>query len=106
VTELRTATLLDTLHHLDAFRRPQRLEQFLLACEADFRGRLGYAEQPYPQADYFRRAFAAASQVEVATLLAEGFNGIKIKEELQRRRLHVLNQLKNLSANSSLTSTS
>ncbi|BAP55872.1 tRNA nucleotidyl transferase [Thioploca ingrica] len=106
VTELRTATLLDTLHHLDAFRRPQRLEQFLLACEADFRGRLGYAEQPYPQADYFRRAFAVASQVEVATLLAEGFKGIKIKEELQRRRLHALNQLKNLSTNSSLTSIS
>jgi tRNA nucleotidyltransferase (CCA-adding enzyme) len=59
VTELRAATLLDTLHHLDAFRRPQRLEQFLLACEADFRGRLGCAEQPYPQADYFSPGFCS-----------------------------------------------
>ncbi|NJO17208.1 MAG: multifunctional CCA addition/repair protein [Thioploca sp.] len=97
VTELRTATLLDTLQSLDAFRRPQRLEQFLLACEADFRGRWGYAEQPYPQADYFRQAFTIASQVEVATLVAEGFKGVTIKEELQRRRLQVLAQLKNSS---------
>jgi tRNA nucleotidyltransferase (CCA-adding enzyme) len=97
VTELRSATLLDTLQSLDAFRRPQRLEQFLLACEADFRGRLGYAEQPYPQADYFRQAFAIASQVEVATLVAKGFKGVTIKEELQRRRLQVLAQLKNFS---------
>jgi tRNA nucleotidyltransferase (CCA-adding enzyme) len=54
----------------------------------------------------FRRAFAVASQVETATLLVEGFKGIKIKEELQRRRLHALNQLKNISVNSSLTSIS
>jgi tRNA nucleotidyltransferase (CCA-adding enzyme) len=100
VTELRTTTLLDTLHNLDAFRRPQRFEQFLLACEADFRGRLGYAEQAYPQADYFRRAFAIACQVEVATLLAEGFKGVKIKAELQRRRLQVLSQVKNFAVNS------
>jgi tRNA nucleotidyltransferase (CCA-adding enzyme) len=86
VAELSPETVLETLQSLDAFRRPQRFEQFLLACEADFRGRSGFAEQPYPQADRFRRAFETARQVDVAAVIADGFQGAAIGEELQRRR--------------------
>ena len=51
--QLRSATLLKTLQGLDAFRRPERFEEFLLACTADSRGRLGFEQRPYPQADIF-----------------------------------------------------
>lgn len=93
VAELRPKTILKTLQNLDAFRRPQRFEQFLLACEADSRGRGGFADRPYPQADWFRQALAAACQVEVAAVLADGFQGAAIGEELQRRRLRALSDL-------------
>jgi len=86
VAELSPETVLETLQSLDAFRRPQRFEQFLLACEADSRGRSGFAELPYPQADRFRRAFETARQVDVAAVIADGFQGAAIGEELQRRR--------------------
>ena len=52
--ELRAGTVLKKLEQLDAFRRPQRFQQFLLACEADARGRTGFEDRAYPQADYFR----------------------------------------------------
>src|SRR5215207_8982873 len=63
VEELRTGTLLDLLEHTDAFRRPARFEQFVLACEADARGRKGLENRDYPQAEHLRRARAAAAGV-------------------------------------------
>ena len=42
--ELRTVTLLRLFDRLDAWRRPQRLQQLLDCCRADFHGRLGFAD--------------------------------------------------------------
>lgn len=90
VTELKPQTVLQTLQHLDAFRRPQRFAQFLLACEADARGRLGLENRPYPQAALFQSYFEQVQQVDVADVVAAGFTGAKIGEELQRRRVFKL----------------
>ncbi|MDM8558051.1 multifunctional CCA addition/repair protein [Candidatus Parabeggiatoa sp. HSG14] len=90
IAELTPEILLNALESLDAFRRPQRFEQFLLASEADSRGRDGFSEQPYPQADMFRQAFEIAHQVKVFAIQADGFHGAEIKEELRRRRIQAL----------------
>ena len=45
------------------FERPQLLEPFLLACEADARGREGLQDREYPQVDRLKKAFAAALEV-------------------------------------------
>ena len=68
--ELKPSTILKLLSGMDAFRQPVRFAQFLLVCEADYRGRRGFAERPYPQAEKFRRLFEAAQQIDVQTLLA------------------------------------
>lgn len=62
--ELRDATVLKVLERTDAFRRPERFENFLLACEADARGRTGLEDRDYPQANLFRAAFRAAQAVD------------------------------------------
>lgn len=67
--ELRPTTLLRLLEALDAFRRPMQVEQFLLACEADARGRTGFEERDYPQADHVRLALKAARSVDISSLL-------------------------------------
>lgn len=54
--ELKPSTILKTLMALDTLRKPERFEQFLIACEADARGRLGFEDSPYPQADFLRGA--------------------------------------------------
>ena len=52
--ELRAATVLQTLESCDALRRPERFADFLLACEADVRGRTGLEDRSYPQREYLR----------------------------------------------------
>ncbi len=90
VAELRPSTVLDTLEALDAFRRPERFEQFLLACEADARGRKGHEQDAYPQAETMRRALAAAATVGAREIVAEGHQGKAVGELLHQRRAEAI----------------
>ena len=92
--ELTPKTLAKTLQALDAYRRPERFDLFLLCCEADARGRLGSEQQPYPQADYFRRALSACKAIDPQQIMADGFSGKALGQELHRRRIDALQQLK------------
>jgi tRNA nucleotidyltransferase (CCA-adding enzyme) len=83
--ELRPKTILKVLEKTDAFRRPHRFEQFLLTCEADARGRAGLEDRPYPQADYFRGAYAATTAID-AGAIAKGREGRKIAAAIRRAR--------------------
>lgn len=67
--ELKPTTLLKVLEALDAFRRPGRLEKFLLVCEADARGRTGFENRDYPQAQILREAWVRANAISVPALL-------------------------------------
>jgi tRNA nucleotidyltransferase (CCA-adding enzyme) len=68
--ELRPSTFCKLFELADAFRRPQRFEQFLLACEADARGRSGLGDAPYPQATALRQAWTAARGVRITPEIA------------------------------------
>jgi tRNA nucleotidyltransferase (CCA-adding enzyme) len=90
VTELRDSTLLDLLERLDAFRRPARFEQWVLACEADARGRKGLENRDYQQADHLRRARDVVAKVTLDPAEREGLEGPKIAEKLRQARLAAL----------------
>jgi tRNA nucleotidyltransferase (CCA-adding enzyme) len=92
--ELRAATILKVLNRADAFRRPERFEKFLRACEADARGRTGFEKRPYPQADYFRGAFAAAKDVSLDDLTDGTLDGPAIGQEVSKRRVDALEQFR------------
>ncbi len=64
--ELRPGTIVELLERVDAFRRPERFETFLQACESDFRGRPGYEDQPFPAPAYLRQALQAAQAIDAA----------------------------------------
>ncbi|MGE5625409.1 MAG: multifunctional CCA addition/repair protein [Bacillota bacterium] len=85
--EIRADTLLKLLERVDAFRRPERFELFLLACEADHRGRTGLESTPFPQANYIRRAFTAARAVTTESLDTTKLKGAEIGEALRKKRL-------------------
>ncbi len=85
IDELRPGTLLDLFETLDLFRRPQRAEPFLLACEADYRGRLGLENRPYPQREHFLNALRAARQAPVPSLA--GLPPPVIKAHLRQARI-------------------
>jgi tRNA nucleotidyltransferase (CCA-adding enzyme) len=88
--ELKPATVLKVLERCDAVRRPARFARFLLACEADARGRTGFESRPYPQADYLAGALRAASAVSADDLVAAGLSGIEIRSGMQKKRLAAL----------------
>lgn len=69
--ELRPATIAGMLQAADAYRKPERFEEFLQACACDFHGRPGYAEKSYPQAERLREAFTAAKSVDAGAIAAE-----------------------------------
>jgi tRNA nucleotidyltransferase (CCA-adding enzyme) len=87
--ELRASTLLALLERFDAFRKPARFELALQACECDARGRLGFEDAPSPQTDYLREA-AKVAVVANADVIADGFAGPAIGEEIARRRAQKL----------------
>jgi tRNA nucleotidyltransferase (CCA-adding enzyme) len=88
--ELKASTLLELLQSFDVYRRPQRFEEFIAACEMDARGRKGLEDRSYPQADYLRGAAAAARGVAVQPLLEKGFKGPELGEAIKRERLRAL----------------
>jgi len=83
---LRAATLLDMLQSIDGFRRPERVQFFVLACEADFRGRPGHEQRPYPQRDIVLGAFKAARDIDTAVATA-GKSGPAAGEAIRQARI-------------------
>ncbi|GFM50592.1 multifunctional CCA addition/repair protein [Pseudomonas capsici] len=88
--ELKPSTLLELLHSFDVYRRPQRFEEFIVACEMDARGRDGFEELNYPQADYLRGAAQAARTVAVQPLVEKGLKGQDLGNALKDERLDAL----------------
>ena len=86
--------MLKLFEQLDAFRRPDRLENFLLTCEADKRGRLGHADTPYPQAAYLREAFASARAITAHAFVERGLEDPAIAEAQRQERIKAIGALR------------
>lgn len=92
--DLNAEALLRLLERCDAIRKPQRFDDVLLACECDARGRLGWTERPYPQAERLRRALQAALSVDTSELsaaaMAQGKQGKDIGRVIQQARTQAI----------------
>ena len=84
--ELKPSTIVKTLERLDAFRKPERFEKFLLASEADARGRPGLENTAYPQGGYLRKAYQAALQVDIQPLIQQGYTNMALAEKIREER--------------------
>ncbi|MGO9994165.1 MAG: multifunctional CCA addition/repair protein [Steroidobacteraceae bacterium] len=91
--ELRPKTLLEFMERADAFRRPERFAQVLLACEADARGRTGMENNPYPQRGYVGAARDAAAATKPSPDDIAAHSGAKIAERLHERRVRAIAEL-------------
>jgi tRNA nucleotidyltransferase (CCA-adding enzyme) len=92
IKELRPATLLKLIEALDGFRRPERVQKFLLACEADARGRTGLEERDYPQNAYLTTILNELSQLDLGALLKEE-KPQNPQEFVQQSRLSLLSDI-------------
>ena len=91
--ELRPGKLMALLEAIDALRKPDLLEPFLAACEADWRGRKGRADRPYPQAGRLRRALAAVRAIHARDLDTAGLEGAEIGAALRAARVAAIAEL-------------
>jgi tRNA nucleotidyltransferase (CCA-adding enzyme) len=90
--ELRANTLVTLFERCDAFRKPQRFAQMLLASECDARGRgdenHALRHRDYPQAPYLLRALDAARGVNAGEVAARcGEDRAKIPEAVHAARV-------------------
>jgi tRNA nucleotidyltransferase (CCA-adding enzyme) len=92
--ELKPKTILEFMEHADAFRRPERFTQALLACEADSRGRTGLENEPYPQRAYLQSARAAAAAIKPTPEEITSLGGAKIAERLHQRRVRAIAEVR------------
>jgi len=90
--EMRDDTFLETLEKLDAFRRPERYEQFLIACEADSRGRTGFENAHFDQPSIYREAFVAAQKITSQPFVEQGLEGTDIADAIKKERINVIKQ--------------
>jgi len=91
--ELRPDTVVRLFESIGAFRKPDSFEQFLLACEADMRGRTGMELDPYPQAERLRDYFQAADSVSAADVEPE-HSGKAIGKRIQELRIAAVKEIK------------
>ena len=95
-SDFSPAAVVRLLERCDAFRKPQRFADILLACECDARGRLGLEESPYPQRPQLLQALtvaqAVATDVVAAEALAAGQSGPQIGEWIHRARVAAVKQ--------------
>jgi tRNA nucleotidyltransferase (CCA-adding enzyme) len=92
--ELKPKTLLEFMERTDAFRRPERFSQALLACEADARGRTGLESNPYPQRGFVSAARDVAAAVKPSAEDVAAHKGAKIAEVLHARRHRALTEFR------------
>ena len=92
--ELKATTILGMLNRCDVWRKPQRFADFLLTCKADTRGRTTFENSEYKNAEYIWQAYEAAAKVDIKAIVAEGYQGKAIKEQIEEQRISVIQAFK------------
>ncbi len=88
--ELRPVTLQKLFDGIDLWRKPERLELLLICCMADLRGRTGFEQADYPQAEYLRTLATAARRVDIKSLVAQGHQGEAMRSAVAAARLQAM----------------
>lgn len=92
--ELRPVTILKIFRAADAFRKPERFEPFLLAVEADARGRKGFEDSPYVQGAWLRELHRELLSITTRDILDQGISGPAVGEALDSKRIQTIKKFK------------
>ncbi|TQV74873.1 multifunctional CCA addition/repair protein [Aliikangiella marina] len=93
IEELKAATIVKLLEKTDAFRKPERFQQYVQVCEADFRGRTGFENKAYPQREIMLSALAACADINPKTFVDKGLVGKQIGEAIHQERVNRVKQI-------------
>lgn len=88
--EQKPTTLVKLLMKLDPFRKPDRFEKFLVACEADARGRLHHEKDDYREPEKLRDYFNVCATIDIDRIVAETTDEKKIAEKIYQARVNAI----------------
>ena len=88
--ELRAETIIKLFQSADAWRRPERFTQLLQACSADARGRTGYENSTYPQADYLLQLLTVARAVDAGAIAKKCTDESAIAAAVRQARIKAI----------------
>jgi tRNA nucleotidyltransferase (CCA-adding enzyme) len=77
--EFSAAAIVRLLERCDAFRKPARFAEVLLACECDARGRLGFEDAAYPQRQRLMQSLQSAQTVTADSAMQSAINNVAFK---------------------------
>ena len=90
--ELKPSTKIKLLERADAFRKPQRFEEFLLACELDARGREGRRDRAYPQRQMLSALATSCANIDTKAMRSQGKEGKALGEAIRDARVSIASQ--------------
>lgn len=90
INQLQAESVINLFNQLDSWRKPERINQLVLACEADARSWMGQEHITYPQAKFVIEAFKTVQQVSSKNLIEQGIKGIAIRDALTQLRIKAL----------------
>ncbi|WWO99532.1 MAG: multifunctional CCA addition/repair protein [Candidatus Dasytiphilus stammeri] len=97
IETLKPCRVIKLFNYIDAWRKPYRIEQLSLVSEADARAYASYYDNKrilYPQGEYLRTMFKIANKISVKKIIEQGFQGIKINQELSKLRCQEISEWK------------
>lgn len=92
--ELRADTTVKLFDRLDAWRKEERFYDFLTCCIADMRGRTGFENAEYPQAELLKQLYLEAVSINTKDIVAQGYKGPEIRTRLTELRTNAVKQKK------------
>ncbi len=91
--EMKASTILKFFKQTDVFRRPERFKKMTRACIADARGRTGFENDPYPQADYAVRLVDKLVALDLSEILESGKQDKELGKAIDEYRLDYLKSI-------------
>jgi tRNA nucleotidyltransferase (CCA-adding enzyme) len=92
--ELEPELVLALLKGIGALKSSDKLDNFILCCVADARGRTGFETREYPSANYLRETLDRVMDISIADLVKSGIEGAEIGRQLSLRRIACITDLK------------
>lgn len=94
IQTLQPDAILKLLKAVDAFRKPEKLSNFLICCQADAQGQLDSENTPYPQANLLQSYYNAACLITANALQKQGLQGPALGTAIDQARINSIKHIK------------
>ncbi|MFT6834607.1 MAG: tRNA nucleotidyltransferase (CCA-adding enzyme), partial [Francisellaceae bacterium] len=92
--QLRSKTIMALINNLDGLRNPETFENYIIVCEADAKGRKGFENNSYPQADYLRECLQCCQSINTKALVDQGLKGKNLGDAIQEKQVNAISNIK------------